>query len=246
MKPNSWSQSPPYSPTPPAMPTPAPSASTAVPSPLPPPVPDAPWDTVIGLMSIILAVALLAVGIRKPDISTFLRALLSVLETVVLLVSVVLFGWLGLGVFLASAVIAFLLYSVGLAIRQESLLVSAAVESDTTKEDMEAVYKHLHKSHRAFKWLGPIRTAELIRLLAQRARTPQEIQEMALPIAMLFAAFQPGRLDDLVEKFDGLLRRSGQPASEAMQVADTLTRGTQVGVASLNEMLDGLLALYEP
>jgi hypothetical protein len=31
-----------------------------------------------------------------------------------------------------------------------------------------------------------------------------------------------------------------------MRLADTLTRGTQVGAANLNETLDGLLKIYGP
>lgn len=241
-------------PSPPSSPSPAPSSpdkpsdpspSTIVPSPRPPVAPNGPWDTLIGLTGIILAVVLLTVGVRKPDISTPLKAFLSVLETIVLLVSVMLFGWLGLAVFLASATIAFVLYGIGLAMRQETLLVSAAVESNTTKEEMEALHNQLRKAHTAFRWLGSIRTAELIRLLAQRARSPQEIIEMALPIAMLFAAFQPGRMENLVVGFDRLLRLSRQPASESMRTADVLTRATQLGAGNLQETLDGLLAFYE-
>ena len=73
-----------------------------------------------------------------------------------------------------------------------------------------------------------------------------EIADMALPIAMLLAAFDPGPMDDLVEKFDRLLRLAGEPATRAMDVADTLTRGTQVGAASFTEMLDAMIAVYEP
>jgi hypothetical protein len=49
---------------------------------------------------------------------------------------------------------------------------------------------------------------------------------MALPIVMLLAAFQPGPVEELVGKFDRLLRLTGEPANRAMSIADTLTAGT--------------------
>lgn len=205
-----------------------------------------PLETIIGLIGIVLSVALLTSGIRKHDISTRLKTLLSVLEAAVLLVSVVLFGWLGFWVFGGSLAIALLITSLRLAIEHESLLVSAAVESNRTKEEMTALYERLKGSHTAFQWLGPIGTAKLIWLLAQRARAPDEIESMALPIAMLLAAFRPGEIEHLVEKFDRLMRLAGEPASRAMKVADSLTTGTQAGAATFNEMLDAMIAVYEP
>jgi hypothetical protein len=69
---------------------------------------------------------------------------------------------------------------------------------------------------------------------------------MALPIVMLLAAFQPGPVEELVGKFDRLLRLTGEPANRAMSIADTLTAGTRASGATLNEMLDALIAFYHP
>jgi hypothetical protein len=64
----------------------------------------------------------------------------------------------------ASGIAAPLNTSLRLAIKQESLLVSAAEELDRTKEEVEAMHKRLQGSHKAFEWLGPIDTANLIYL----------------------------------------------------------------------------------
>ncbi|MPZ91858.1 MAG: hypothetical protein GEU68_09555 [Actinobacteria bacterium] len=146
----------------------------------------------------------------------------------------------------ASAIVTPLTTSLRLAVEQETLLESAAVESNRTKEDMEALHRRLTHSDTAFEWLGPIDTANLIRLLAHRARSPEEIEMMALPIVMLLAAFQPGPVEELVEKFDRLLMLTGEPANRAMNIADTLTSATQVSAATFNEMLDALIAFYQP
>ena len=146
----------------------------------------------------------------------------------------------------ASAIVTPLTTSLRLAITQENLLNSAAVESNQTKENMEALHRRLTDSHSAFEWLGPIGTANLILLLAHQARSPEEIEMMALPIVMLLAAFEPGSVEELVEKFDHLLRLTGEPANRAMSIADTLTAGTKASAATFNEMLDALIAFYEP
>lgn len=146
----------------------------------------------------------------------------------------------------ASAIVTPLTTSLRLALKQESLLESAAAESNRTKEDMEALHGRLTDSHTAFERLGPIGTANLIRLLAHRERSPEEIEMMALPIMMLLATFQPGSVEELVEKFDRLLRLTGEPANRAMNIADTLTAGTQASAATFNEMLDALIAFYQP
>jgi hypothetical protein len=56
--------------------------------------------------------------------------------------------------------------------------------------------------------------------------------------------FRP-ELDALVERFDRLLRLYGKSASDAMQVADTLTKATQLAAATFDEMLDATIAAVE-
>ena len=51
-------------------------------------------------------------------------------------------------------------------------------------------------------------------------------------------------LEVLVEKFDRLLRLSGKTAGDARRLADSLASGTQRSAATLDQMLDGMLAFY--
>lgn len=57
---------------------------------------------------------------------------------------------------IASGIAAPLNTSLRLAMKQESLLASAAEELNRTQEEIEAMHKRLQGSHKAFEWLGPI------------------------------------------------------------------------------------------
>jgi hypothetical protein len=107
------------------------------------------------------------------------------------------------------------------------------------------LHDQLYRSHKVFKTLGPIRTAVLIRDLAERARSPREIADMASPVAMM-SLTHGTELSDLVARFDQLLRLWGKPAHEAMAVADTLTKGSQLAASSFNEFLDAMIAVGLP
>lgn len=223
-------------------------ASTSEPPPSSPPAITHPsaegWETLIGLLALLVGVASFAFGLKKPDLSTFWKTFFYVLEIVALVAGALLLGWLGVLLFLVCLLLTAAIHSVRLAMRLESILTSAAIESGRETAEMTELHDSLKRSHKAFQWLGPIKTADLIRLLAQRNRMPNEIRNMALPIAMLLAAFEPGTMESLIERFDRLLRLAGKSADEAMAVADTLTVGTQQGAASINEMLDALITFY--
>ncbi|HVL50800.1 MAG TPA: hypothetical protein VM754_04795 [Actinomycetota bacterium] len=145
----------------------------------------------------------------------------------------------------ASGIAAPLNTSLRLALEQERVLVSAAEKLDRTKDEMEAMLRRVRGSHKAFQYLGPIETANLILLLAQRGRTSEEIELMALPIAMLNAISPLESVKELVEKFDRFLRLAGEPAHRAMNIADILTATTQASSATSNETLDAMIAFYE-
>ena len=238
----------PGQPTIPGAEQPTPEATTSTLQQTPPPAVPAPqnWDTLIGVLALLVSVATFAFGLKKPDLSAFWKTLLYVLEIVALLASVFLLGWLGFWLLAASLLITFLVHSLRLFMKLESVLTSAAIEGGREHSEMKGLYDSLRGSHIALKWLGPIETANLIRYLAQRGREPEEIREMAIPIAMLLATFQPGTMESLVERFDRLLRLAGKASSDAMSVADTLTAGTQKGAASFNEMLDAMIVFYSP
>lgn len=191
------------------------------------------------VLGIALALVVLWTGLRKLNVTKFWGAALWLLELLVLGAGVYALGWIGFVLAGVATVLGALAWSVWLAMQKESLLVYAATQCGVSKQEMEDLHKRLKGSNRAFKQIGPIELARLISLLSQRARTPAEMQQMALPIAMLWIV-QECDLPWLVEHFDRLLRLYGRPASNSMQVADTLTVATQRSAASFREIVEGM------
>jgi hypothetical protein len=93
----------------------------------------------VGIAGIAIGLALLWSGRKRVQVSTFASALISLLDVAVLVVSVVLLGWVGVAVFLATNIIAFLLVSVRLAAKQEDVLLYAATQCDASKDEIYAV-----------------------------------------------------------------------------------------------------------
>jgi hypothetical protein len=198
-------------------------------------------NTLVGTLGLIAALALLWSGRKKVEVGTFGRTLISFLDLIVLVVSVVLLGWIGVAVFLATNVIAFLAVSVRLAMKQEEVLLYAATQCDASKEDMVALSDWMKKEGGPFRLMGPLERAALISELAQRARQPAEMREMAEPIALLWVVHRP-ELGWLVEHFDRLLRLYGMQASDSMQVADVISGSTKAGAATFVEMVEAMAA----
>lgn len=78
-------------------------------------------------------------------------------------------------------------------------------------------------------------------MLADRSRSPAEIEAMGVPIGMLYLIGDPRDIDWLVERFDSILRLYKKKAEESMDVADTLTASFQRSAATLEEMIEALV-----
>jgi lysozyme len=202
-------------------------------------------EIVVDVVAIVLGLILLWTGLRKLHLSRLHKTTLSILDLALLAMATISRGWLGLWVFLGVNVVAIVIWSIRLAMQKETLLTFAATQSARTKEEMEALYDRLHRSHQAFRLLGPIRLAELISHLAQRGRDPGEIAEMARPVAMLSTVNDVG-LGWMAVRFDRILRLYGDPATESMRIADTLTRATQLSAITFEEMVDATIAVVAP
>jgi hypothetical protein len=198
-------------------------------------------ETVVGVAGILVGIALYWTGRKRLELSRFSSALISTLDVAVLIVSVILLGWLGLVVVLVANALALVIWSVYLAAKQEELLLYAATQCDSTKEEIYALEKRLRKMRGPFRQMGPIDRATLIRALAERARSPAEIEQIAHPLALLWAVHRPD-LVWLAGKFDQLLRLYGLDASESMRVADTIAAATKTSAATFEEMVDALVA----
>jgi hypothetical protein len=202
-----------------------------------------PMETLLTAATLVLWLVSMWAGSRRLRFGSFATTLLSIVEVVGVVIAVVALGWLGVALLVAINVIAALIWSIVWAARKESLLAAGAAESGIDVEELDGLWKWM-RHEKAFATMPPLERARLIKLLCMRARTPDEIREMSIPIAHLEVIFEL-ELDYLVERFDLLLRRAGKSAAEAMEVADVLTRGTQLSAASFDEMLDALVAFYD-
>lgn len=196
--------------------------------------------TAVGILGILVGLALLWTGVKKLRLSSARAALLSVLDVAVLLASVALLGWLGVIVFIAATVIAILLWSVYMAMQKEEILTYAATQCGSTKEQIYELFDRL-REEQAVKVIKPLDQARLMSQLAQRARSPAEIEQMVVPIAMLWVTHR-GDLAWLASSFDKLLRRYNMEAYESMRAADIITASTRNAAATFEETVEALVA----
>lgn len=200
-------------------------------------------QTALQLVSIALFIVAFWFGIRRIELASTWKATLSVLDLILLIISVVSFGWLGLAIAGAATALGGLAVSVHWASQKDHLLTAAAVRACVDKGDIEAVFDMLAKD-KAFAATGPIELATFIRLLADCGRTPSEMLAMGPPVAML-SAVHDYKVERLIRQFDRLLRLYGEPATQAMDVADVLTAATQASATSFAEMLAASIAAAE-
>jgi hypothetical protein len=201
-------------------------------------------NTVIATLGLIVGLGLFWSGRKKVNLSTFGTALISILDLAVLAVSTVLLGWIGVWVFVGTNLVAFLAASVRLAMREEEVLLYAATQCDSSKEEMYELSRWMRQEGGPFALMGPLERASLISQLAQRARQPAEMKAMVRPIALLWAVHRP-EIGWLVENFDRLLRLYDMEANESMRLADVISGATKAGAATFVEMVEAMTAVAE-
>jgi hypothetical protein len=199
-------------------------------------------DRVIGITSLLASLALLWTGVRGLEFRSLASTVFSLTEVLGLVLAVVSLGWWGLAAVAVVNVVAVLIWCVVLAARVESKLVYAGIQADESKEAMQALAARL-QLRKELKVLGPVERAELIRLLSERARSVPEIEAMAPPIGMLKAIHEVP-LDWLVERFDRLLRLSGEPANQAAETADIIHATATNAAATFREIVDAFITVY--
>ncbi len=96
------------------------------------------------------------------------------------------------------------------------------------------------KGEKSFAAIPPLKRADLIKALAIKARNPEEIRAMAVPVAQLSLIFDCDPLW-LAPRFDQLLRLYGHDAGEAVEAAETLTASAQLAPISFEEMVEAML-----
>jgi hypothetical protein len=197
-------------------------------------------ETLIGAMVLGVSLILLWSGRQHLDFDSFQTTLLSILEIVGIVVSVVGLGWVGVGIFVVANVLAILTWSAILAARKQAVLVGAVVLSTSmTRDEADDLWRWMNR-HKAFGVLGAIERAELIRALAGQARTPAEIRPMATAIASLSVIFDCEAVW-LAPRFDQLLRLYDEGADDSEKAADILTVATKNSAATFNDMLEAMI-----
>jgi hypothetical protein len=93
--------------------------------------------------------------------------------------------------------------------------------------------------------LGPIELANSSSVLAREGETPRRSSSWHGRSRFLQVVHEPP-LEELVGKFDRLLRLYGEPAQNAMLVAEKLTTATRLSAATFPEMLDATVAAASP
>lgn len=197
----------------------------------------------LAALGLALSLVLLWTGRKHLAFGSYVSTVLSVVELAALVIALVSFGCWGLVIVAVVNAIAFVVWGVVLAARVEERLTYAAIQADESQEAMQALARRLRDRHE-FAAFGPVKRADLIRLLAERGRSVDEIEAMAAPIALLEVVHKPP-LEWFVDSFDRLLRRAGEPASESMRVADVIANSTRRSAATFVETIDALVAAYE-
>jgi hypothetical protein len=197
-------------------------------------------ETLISALVLALGLVLLWTGRQRFEFSSFHATLLSVLEAGGVVYAVARLGWLGLGILLGLNVGAVAVWSVILAAKKQSILVDASVQStDMSVEEADELWSWMG-GEKAFAVMPPLKRGELIRALAEQARSPSEIRPMAVAIAQLSVIFDHDAVA-LAPRFDQVLRLYGKSAADSEEVADTFTTATKQSAASFEEMLTAMV-----
>lgn len=194
---------------------------------------------------LVLTVGVWWLGIRKIELSSAAKSVLSVLDLAVLVASVVALGGLGLILVGAANVVGLLLYSVHLAMRQETILVQVANRTGSSKEEVERLQLKLGR-HERLSWAGAIERAEWIREIANRGRSLEEIEQIAPVIGGLSLIYDRPDPAWLISRFDQILRLYGEPASRAESVAETIHASVNASAATFPEMMEAFVTVALP
>ena len=201
--------------------------------------------SVLDALSLVVALAVWWLGIRRIELTSAVKSVLSVLEFGVLIGTVVTLGWLGLAIFVAANVVGLLLYSVRMAMRHETIVIEIANCTEASKEEVQALLKRLGR-RKELKWVSPIERAEWVRELAHRGRGLPEIEIMAPSIAKLSLVYGQPEAPWLISRFDQIMRLYGEPASRAESVAETIYASVRASAATFPEMLEAFIAAVAP
>lgn len=207
------------------------------------------FELLVAIAAALIGAAVLLT--RKADLNRWATTAIWLGELAVVVVSFVVLGWIGLVLAFTVIVLAVLASSVRLALHVESALMAATSRGklDMSKEELKEFHRSLHGSDRSFAHISRVQSAELVRVLSECGRTASEIRTMAPRIVKLWiigGIRKPDRREDFTRRFDRCMRLWRMQADEAQRMADKLLASAKQSAASMDDMLDGLIAFKDP
>jgi hypothetical protein len=142
--------------------------------------------------------------------------------------------------FVLANVVGFVGWGISGAIFIDAQLSAAAALGIGEKSSFKGIHEELTRNPQ-LKSLGPRRCVLIVRLLAERARSPDDVAAIGPPIGLLWIIGEKPEMSWLVERFDTLLRLYEKQPSEAMEACDTLVAATQRSAATMAEMLEAMV-----
>jgi len=201
--------------------------------------------SVLEAASLVVAVALWWLGIRKFEVSSTYKTVLSVIELGLLLATVIGLRWEGLLIFTSANAVGLLIASVRMAMRHETIIVGISNRTGATKEEVAALLKRLGRREE-LKWVGPIDRAEWVREIADRGRSIDEIECIAPEIGALSLVYDRPDPTWLIRSFDRILRLYGMGAPQAHEAAETIHASIRASAASFDEMMEAFISFHDP
>jgi hypothetical protein len=193
--------------------------------------------SVVAALGLLVAMALLFAGIKRLSWASPMHALLSGLDLLALGLAVWQLEWLGIALLGVAHLVAFAGWGAAGVIYVDSEVAAAHALGVLDRDAIRPLLGRLNELD-SLRPLGPRRRSHLVRLLAERARTAEEIEVMAPPIGLLWTIAHKPDLDWLVERFDTILRLYDETPAQAMRIADSLVEGARQSAATLREMLE--------
>jgi hypothetical protein len=193
----------------------------------------------VAVLALLVALALLWTGVRGFAWASPLKAVLTTLDLLALTLLVAQLGWTGVILLLAANVVGFVGWGLAGWVYVDSELSAGAALSSVSRAEMGELNDALARDAR-LRRLGPRRRARLIRLPAERARERDEIEVMGPAVGLLWLIAEPSSPEWLVGRLDTILRLYDEPASRAMDLADTIAAATRTSAATAVEMIEAM------
>lgn len=197
-------------------------------------------NDILLIITICLYSLMLIVGVKRLEGSSSLKIVLAVTDIVMTGVSLLLLGLSGIFIGIVIAVVSGLVISVKSAMDFESVCASVSTTGRfRTTKDAERFVRELYPRHEGFGLIGLMGLANLVLRLAERGRSPAEIELMASVISDAIAITKLP-IEEAVDVVDAAVRRRGLDASDTRRLTDVALKASQLSPMTFQETLTSL------